>query len=118
MEWAEVCELLQRALDEGGNMHSLQDVLDRVEAKTARLWVGRESVAVVEILDAPPRKVCHVWLAAGDIEEIVNEMEPACAEWSRGEGCSALRISGRNGWRRVLKPKGYRAREVVLERQV
>lgn len=96
-------ELLQEALDHGGNTHSIDDVLTMIHDRRAELWCGAGSAVVTELVDYPQLKALRVWLVAGDINEI-RSMEPKVTEFARQHGAKRLEIGGgRPGWERVLR---------------
>jgi len=43
-------------------------------------------------------------LAGGDMQEIVN-MDESATKFAKANGCSALTIAGRRGWKKVLSEK-------------
>lgn len=71
------------------------------------------------VITSRGEKRCNVWMVAGerlaDWVEAIHQVE----EWAKGLGCTSVRIDeGRNGWKRVLKPHGYRVRAVVMEKRI
>lgn len=79
-------------------------VVGRLLEGSAQLWLGERAAMVTEVT-AHPRKV-HVWLAGGDLAEILSFI-PGIAAWGRMMGCTEATIEGRKGWSRVLKPYGF-----------
>jgi hypothetical protein len=70
---------------------------------------------VTELLATEWRKVCCVVACGGeglDWPLLIKPLE----QFAKHEGCSAVRIMGREGWQRVLKD--YRRRRVVLEKEI
>jgi hypothetical protein len=94
-------EHIARAL-EYQDTHTLQSVLDAIDAGRAQAWCGERSTIVTELLDFPLMRVCRIWLAGGDRSELVEQMLPQVEEWARQNGCSRVEIVGRQGWKRVL----------------
>jgi hypothetical protein len=80
------------------------DVAVRLLEGTAQLWLGEASAMVTEVIREP--RTLHVWLAGGDLAEVVS-FTPGIAAWGRMMGCKSATIDGRKGWLRALKPYGF-----------
>jgi hypothetical protein len=59
--------------------------------------------------------ICTITALGGKNMKRWVHLFPRIEQYAENEGCR-LRISGRRGWERVLKPLGYRAKYVILER--
>ena len=106
---------LQPALDRGGNTHSFEDVINEIRAGSMQLWTGPEGAAVTMIYDFPQKRVLHVFLAGGSIEQI-KDFEESAAAWGRAHGCSEMSLSGRRGWTKALE--GWRPVQTVLMKEI
>lgn len=98
---------IQAALDEGGNTHEFENIADGVLKGYYHFWPADRCCAITEIVTYPNRKVLHIFLAAGDKDQIV-EMNASAEEFAKIMGCNALSIAGRRGWVRELKDHGYK----------
>lgn len=107
LDWARAAPWLQAALAHAGETHELSDVRVLVEAGDAQLWVGARAAMVTVIEDDPRERRLLIWLAGGDLEELVRGLRPAAEAWARGQGCRRALIIGRAGWERALAPEGY-----------
>lgn len=105
------------ALSYSGGTHEPTDVIEGILKGTMQLWPGPEACAVTEIVVYPNRKVLHVFLAAGNMEGIVD-MQKSAEEWGKMQGCTAMTIAGRKGWARVLKDHGYEEKYVTLAKEL
>lgn len=110
-------ELIEAALAHGGNTHSFGDVVDRVSDGRAQLWPAPRGVAITEIISYPCKKVLHIWLASGEMDQLLD-MIGSAEKWGRTQGCTSLTVSGRLGWQRVLDRHGFRPVLVTLEREI
>jgi hypothetical protein len=72
-----------------------------------QFWPASRSCAITEIIHYPNRKSLHIFLAAGDKDQIVD-MNESAEQFARIMGCSAMSIAGRRGWVRELKGHGYK----------
>lgn len=106
-EWARCAPWLEAALGYDGGFHALDDVRAAVGAGNAQFWPGRGSAVVTQIWDFPRLKALHYWLAAGELTEIVEAMQPAIDAWGRSMGCEKAIICGRPGWKKPLAAHGY-----------
>ena len=107
----QIREWLQPALDRGGT-HAIEDIEKEVATGHMQLWVGERGAAVTQILDFPRKKVLHVFLAGGEMDQITDFQESAWI-WGQSQGCTAMTLSGRLGWKRVLRD--WTAKSVEME---
>jgi hypothetical protein len=106
---------IEAALAYSGDTHSLLHVVDAIKDGSAQFFPLENSVIVTEIVDYPKRAVCRIWLAGGDMDELV-EAEKSIVEWAKGHGCDGMEIIGRKGWERQLKD--YTAASTVLIKEI
>ena len=80
---------------------------------------GIEAVCVTELVTIKYRPVCNVWIIAGRKRENWLHYLDKIEAWAKAKGCIAMRhAQARMGWKRILKPQGYRAKYVVLEKEI
>ena len=84
------------------------DVLLNLRNGHAQLWPGERSAFVTQCVLDPKRM--HVWLAGGDMQELLS-MIPGMAAWGRSMGCEWASVNGRRGWARILKRFGFEERD-------
>lgn len=106
---------IEAALAYSGDTHSLVDVVDAIKDGSAQFFPLENSVIVTEVVDYPQKAVCRIWLAGGEMDELV-EAEKSIVEWARSHGCSGMEIIGRKGWERQLKD--YTAASTVLIKEI
>lgn len=104
------------ALEYSGGTHTFEDVYDRILDGKLQLWPAERGCAVTEIVVYPKKKVLHVFLAGGEMDQIIDMIDSAVA-WSKTQGCTSMTISGRHGWKRVLEKHGYKTVMTVLEKE-
>lgn len=80
-----------------------------------QLWTGPKGAAVTMIYDFPQKRVLHVFLAGGDMDQI-KDFEESAALWGRGMGCTEMTLSGRRGWARELE--GWRPIQTVMMKEI
>jgi hypothetical protein len=108
---------IEAALAYSGGTHSFQDIVDGVLSGAMQLWAGKSGCAVTEISVYPRKKVFHVFLAAGDMEQIIDFQDSAI-QFAKMNGCDSMTIAGRSGWKRVLDKHDWHEQFVVLEREI
>lgn len=86
--------------------HTIDDIWEGVVAGRYHFWPGEKSGIITDIEIYPQRRVMHIFLAGGDLEELL-EMEKSIEEFAKTIGCNSLSISGRRGWLRVFKTDGW-----------
>jgi len=103
-------EHLQAALDRSEGNYSIEDVLKEVRSGDVRLWPGYASGAATEEV-----KAFHIWLAAGDLSELLAMLMTA-EEEHRARGFDLVTVSNaRKGWARVLKKLGYVEKTMLVK---
>ena len=112
----ELMRRLQRALGVAGNTHTPDDVAAAVKAGRMQAWTRGDSLVVTEVLEFPQAKALNVFLAVGDLDEVMA-LQPDLEAFGRQHGCKAMRMEGRKGWRRVLPEHGWKEdQKVIYER--
>jgi hypothetical protein len=98
--------------------HTLDQVRSMVAAGEARFWAGSGAAMVTIIDDHPTFRALHIWLAGGDLSELVSSLRPAAEEWARAEhGVTKVTVMGRRGWIGELADYGYRVHATLLVKE-
>ncbi len=108
---------LEAALEYSGGTHGWQDVVDGLVSGHMQLWPGEDFAFITEIVRHPKRKVCHMFLGGGNLDSIM-EMHPHVEAWAMAQGCDALTIAGRLGWKRPLQSQGWKPLHYVMEKEL
>ena len=114
---ARIRDLLAQGL-EYDTHYSVEDVLSEVAAMRATLWVRDNSVAVTNIIDCPQGRRFNIWVAAGDMQELIAEMYPEFEKQAREFGCKTVTITGRRGWVRAMKDVGFKEVATVVAKEL
>lgn len=107
---------IEDALAYSGGTHTFEDVVAGITESRMQFWPAPRGCAVTEIVVYPKKRVLHVFLAGGEMDQILDMIDSA-VEWSKAQGCTSMTIAGRHGWRRVLAEHGYRPVMTVLEKE-
>ena len=108
---------IEAALEHSGGTHTFEDVVEGLVSGRMQLWPAERACAVTEIVIYPRKTVLHVFLAGGDMDQLFDMIDSA-ADWGRGQGCTSMSLSGRLGWQRAMKPLGWEAKMVVMEKEL
>lgn len=108
---------IDAALEYSGGTHTFEDVAQGIISGNMQLWPGDKGCAVTEIVLYPKKKVLHVFLAAGDMAQLIDMIDDAAA-WGVSHGCQSMTMSGRHGWLRVLGKEGWKPVMTVMEREI
>jgi hypothetical protein len=109
--------MIESALEYSGGTHTFEDVKAMVIKGTAQIWPAPRGVAITEIIEYPRKRVLHVFLAAGELDQLLDMIKSA-EDWGRTQGCTSLTLSGRFGWQRILDKHGFKPVLVTMEREV
>jgi hypothetical protein len=108
---------IEDALARCGGTHDFDSVKEAIIAGKMQLWPASQSAAVTEVVEYAKKKVIHVFLAGGDLDEIAAGIDTVAA-WGKSLGCDSMTISGRKGWERILDKHGFAPVAVVMERDL
>lgn len=98
--------MLEPAMTYSGGTHEWEDIVAGVVSTKMQLWANERGAAVTEIIAFPRKQVLNVFLAGGEMDQVLEMLESA-REWGKAQGCSAISMSGRRGWLRVLNRHGW-----------
>jgi hypothetical protein len=109
-EWLAAREWIMGAVEDEDDTEAA--IVERLKAGTAMLWLGERSAMITEINDTEAGRVLHVWLAGGELAEVVS-FTPGIAAFGRMMGCVDATLEGRKGWARALRPYGFSGSRVL-----
>lgn len=108
---------IESALAYSGDTHDFMHIVDGVISGNMQLWMSDSGCAVTEITVYPKKKVLHVFLAAGDMEQILD-FEESAREFGKRNGCTEMTIAGRPGWTKILGKRDWEESFRVLRREI
>lgn len=106
---------IRAALSRSDAAHGFHDVTDALLLGRCRLWIGPNCAAVTHDQVCPQAKLRVIWLAGGDLAELL-QLESLIAESAEAEGCDAIEVNGRVGWKPALLEKGYEVASMTFVR--
>jgi len=98
-------EWLEPALE--GGFFQWSDVQGLMLSGALLLWEGKKSAILTEDVTYPHHRAVQVWLAGGDMDEIIA-MTPGLEAAARMRGCDRVLIEGREGWQKALAGLDYK----------
>lgn len=98
---------IEDALEYTKGTHTLEDIWYGIVQGDFQFWPGEKSAVVTEIQIYPQTKVMHIFLAGGDLEELL-QMEKSVRAYAKTIGCNSMSISGRRGWVRIFERDGWK----------
>ena len=97
---------IEAALTYSGGTHDIIDIYEGLHNGTMQLWPAEKSCLVTEIIKYPKKKVLNIFLGGGDLTEILS-MHDDVISWAKQQGCTALNMTGRFGWKKPLAKHGW-----------
>jgi hypothetical protein len=108
---------IEDALAYSGDTHNFDDVVLGILTGHFQFWPTEDSCMVTEIVVYPRKKVFHVFLAGGSLNQLIDFHKPA-TEWAKSQGCTGMTITGRPGWERVLAKHGWNYQFTTLKKEI
>ena len=98
--------------------YNVDDVLKEVREGRAYLWLGNSSIAVTTVIETPNGRRCNIWVAAGDMKELFENIWPSVEGSARELGCKSISLTGRRGWVRAMKGFGFKEVATVVAKEL
>lgn len=117
-EWERCKPWIEAALAYDGGHYGIDDVWSEIAAGNASFWPGKRSAVITQFWNFPKLRACNYWLAGGDLNELIQDMQPVITEWAKANGCSKMIIAGRGGWERALERSGFTKLWTALGRDI
>lgn len=108
---------IEDALCYSYDSHSFNDVVEMLLSGEAHMHELPNSVIIAEVQQTPNHKVYNIFIAAGNLHEVL-EAQNMLIEISKELGCKFMSFSGRLGWAKVLKNKGWSAQLITAYHEV
>lgn len=102
---------IEAALSYSGGTHDFIDVAEGIYKGTMQLWPTPKGCIVTEIVVYPRKKILNVFLGGGELDQILDMHEDVIT-WAKAQGCNALSMSGRPGWKKSLESHGWHNQHV------
>lgn len=107
-EWLRCRSWIEGALAFTGGTHTIEDIEDGIASGTYQFFCSPNSAVVTEIIVYPRAKLLNYFLIGGDLEELVEQIEPHVTVWAKSRGCSRVVGIGRKGFERAFRGSGFK----------
>jgi hypothetical protein len=97
--------------------YSFDDVVVRVMQGDLEVFIFEKSIILAEVDHAPQFNTFHLYLAGGDLEEILAQEDLMMNE-ARLRGCRYISIAGRRGWEAPLRKMGWTHKLSILKKEI
>lgn len=116
--WQYAEPLIQKALDRGSE-YTIEEIYDGLKTAQMQLWMYGNHSALVTTIQNKGDKRWLLLLALGG-EQMTEWFEyfPMLEEWAKWKGCTELRVYGRLGWAKYLKPSGFEVKWVKIVKEL
>jgi hypothetical protein len=119
--WPHVVHFIEQALWTGIGDDDIATIKDDLDAGHSLLWVvwdGSELIAAAttKLIKVPTKKLCLITSCAGKRLERWRQFIADLEKYAASEGCDALRITGRPGWKAIFPD--YREPWVCIEKNL
>lgn len=108
---------IEDALEYSGGTHDFAHVLQAILNGNMQLWPTEKGCLVTEIVTYPKKRVLHIFLAGGDLDQILD-MEDSVIEWGKMQGCTSLTLAGRKGWVKTLANRNWKQQFAVVGKEI
>jgi hypothetical protein len=112
-------ELFDKALDYGGNTHSREDIAAGIASGRYTYFGDSDCCLITEIIDYPRCRKLHLFIAAGDLEQLRRDYLPQVKEFARENGCDGITsITPRKGFLKKCSAFGFKPKNVTFELRI
>lgn len=108
---------IEAALEYSGGTHVFDDIVQGILDGRMQLWPAPRGCIVTEIVVYPRKRVLNLFLAGGELDQILD-MHDAVKAWAKEQDCEAAQLAGRLGWKRVLEPLGWKTQHVNFQKEI
>lgn len=87
--------------------HNPDDVVRAISEGKMQAWGDGDTLVITTVKDSPRKRVCDVFLVAGNMEKAWEIHDNQVVPWAKEIGCSRITGHGRRGWFKTAKAHGY-----------
>ena len=96
--WAGRMEQIEAALRRGYDPLPISAVTDMLAEGDAQVFFGENSTAVTRLYERGDKRICQIWLAGGDLKELLAMKDEQIEPFAHKMGCDRMSVIGRDGW--------------------
>lgn len=108
-------ELFDKALAYGGYAYTREDIAQGVIEGRFQYWGDDACCLVTEIVQHPRSRELRFFLAAGNLDRLLEEYLPKMKVFAREQGCDKITSVSRRGFLRRFPAHGFKPKSVTFE---
>jgi len=120
--WSQVYAILNKVVtDAGESMPELyEDLMEQRASLVVYVKDGViEAAVITEVIEIGPKMCLNIRHLAGKDRRNWLHHLPMMEAWAKDQDIDSILISrGREGWREILKPHGYKLQAIILEKDL
>lgn len=118
--WPVVLPEIRRGLNGNPCDFTQEHVRECLKNRDMQLWIGDGYVLVTQIMNHEDGKTtCDVVVLSGyGMDRWLDDARLCLIKWCKSEGAEEIRVRGRKGWERALKPYGFKHGYTMLSLEV
>lgn len=95
-------------------LYDMDDIYHAIICHDFQFWTTENSALITQVQYYPKKLVLHLFLAAGNLDEL-EELYLEAEAYARKEGCSYITILGRQGWEKSFLTKNHNFKVICSE---
>ncbi len=112
-----VREGIEAALAHAYDSYSFDDVVFKILSGECHFYKEDECFTIMQVITYPQYKTYHCFLASGT-QEALDDIWEKMQVIAKALNCTYVTITGRPGWARRLKSRGWVHRYVTMAKEV
>lgn len=119
-----ILTLVEKTIKFNSGELTLLDIKRGIESDLYGVWGGivnseLQSVIIVNLVNYPSKKVLNIMVVVSENMDILRDEFLGKMElFAKENSCDSIYLHGREGWKKVLEPYGYKQPYIVLERKL
>ena len=109
---------IEKALEYGNSSHGFDDIALKALTGEVDTYILPNSVIIMELDASPKHKSYHAFIAAGDLDEIIEAQNGLLIREAKYRNAKYLTLAGRRGWAKVLEKHGWTEQLVVMSKEI
>lgn len=110
-------ELFDKALALAGT-HTREDIAEGIKVGRYQYWGDDRCCLVTEIHDFPQCRKLHLFIAAGDLDRLLEHYLPVVTRFAADNGCVSLTSVSRKGFLRRFPAHGFKPKCITFEMEI
>jgi hypothetical protein len=107
--------LFDKALKLGGNTHTREDIAEGIKSGRFQYWGDDKCCLVTEIVQYPQKRTLHLFIAAGELDRLLEHYLPKVKAFAAEHQCSALTSVSRKGFLKRFPAYGFKPKCITFE---